>query len=169
MPNPNPNPNRARRSADELLMAVVPPAAAPAAALAVAAAPAVAAPAAAPAAAAPAGIFGIMPVRATGLQQPQPMGNKRTATVVREDVSWQCVEVTDNTDSKNPRWRCRGCHNFYTGGATKVVDHVLGRSRSAKCVGNDADFLGIVDKVETERDETAGLRLSEAAVLRLMA
>ena len=116
-PKANPNPDRARRGGDTTLAVT---AAAPAAAPTPAPTPAprdmVAAPAAplvTPTAAAPATsskkVFGLMPVRATGLQQPQPTGGKRTASVVREDVAWQCVEITDEEDPKNPRWRCRGC------------------------------------------------------------
>jgi predicted transcriptional regulator len=101
-------------------------------------------------------MFGLMAVRSTGLQQTRVTGGKRAASVVREDVSWQCVEITDGEDPRNLRWRCRGCLTFHSGGATKVVDHLLGRSRSAKCTGTDAAFLALVDKVrmsETKKEQ----------------
>jgi predicted transcriptional regulator len=146
----NPNPDRARRSGDTTVaVATEAPAPAPhetTPAGVVVPSPAAAAPARAP------GAFGLMPMRSTGLQQPQ-VGGKRTASVVREDIGWQCVEITDNADSKNPRWKCRGCQNFYSGGVTKVIDHVLGRNRSTKCTGTDADFLALADKVK--RSEAA--------------
>ena len=145
MPQTNPNPDRASRSA------AAPAATAPAAAIVTfvsAAAPAAiiaAAPAAAPAtialapapaaalarAPAPAAVFGIMPVRATGLQQPQNE-RKRTASVVRDDPAWKCVEITDETDAHQLRWRCLGCGKFLSGGATRVADHVLGRDPDNK-------------------------------------
>ena len=70
------------------------------------------------------GVFGIMPVRATGLQQPQSSDHKRTASVFREDPAWQCVEIKDETDSHQPRWQCVGCKAFLTGGATRIADHL---------------------------------------------
>eukprot|EP00966_Prymnesium_polylepis_P282693 6532030-Prymnesium_polylepis.1 len=106
-----------------------------------------------------------MAVRSTGLQQTQPTGGKRAASVVREDVSWQCVEITDEEDPKNPRWRCRGCLNFYSGGATKVTDHLLGRNRSAKCTGTDAAFLALVDKVKVNESKKEQKKNHKQAVV----
>ena len=112
-------------------------------------------------------VFGLMAVRATGLQQTQSTGSKLAASVVREDPAWNCVEITDEEDVKNPRWRCRGCLNFYTGGATRVFDHVLGRGRSSKCAGTDAAFLALVDKVkvnERKKEQKKSQKHAVAAV-----
>lgn len=166
-PVANPNPDRARRAdapatpaapeptrVEDLPRAVAPtttitlaPAQAPAAAAHALTTPR-------PSPAAPTGVFGIMPIRATGLQQSsQSAERKRTASVVRDDPAWQCVEITDETDAHSPRWKCLGCGAFRSGGATRIVDHVLGRKGSAKCSGTDETFLSNVEKVK--KNETA--------------
>ena len=71
------------------------------------------------------GVFGIMPARTTGLQQLQSSDRKRTACVLRADPAWQCVEIKDETNPHQPRWQCLGCKAVLTGGATKIVDHLL--------------------------------------------
>ena len=126
----NPNPDRARRAAapapaaDGPTQAVAPTTAViPAPAPAAAATPRVAATAT--------GVFGIMPARATGLQQTQVSERKRTVDARHDDPAWQCVEITEDTN--NPRWRCLGCGEGRSGSATKVVDHLLGRNRTAAC------------------------------------
>ena len=73
--------------------------------------------------------------------------------MVRDDPAWQCVEITDETDAHSPRWKCLGCGAFRSGGATRIVDHVLGRKGSAKCSGTDETFLSNVEKVK--KNETA--------------
>lgn len=167
----NPNPDRARRGGDTTLaVAAAAPTPAPcgtALAAASAATLTVVTPTAAAAAPAPSpgNIFGLMAVRATGLQQVQPTGGKRAASVVREDTAWKCVEITDEEDVKNPRWRCRGCLTFHTGGATRVVDHVLGRNRSTKCTGTDAAFLTLVDKVRVSESKKEQRKAHKTAVI----
>ena len=163
-PVANPNPGRARRSdsATEaaLATAVVATVQAeavedPAAALALAPAAAVAAP--------PrpgAGVFGLMPARQTGLMMQQAPERKRSATPQRDDPAWKCVTILDDANKLQPRWQCLGCGAQRTGGATKISDHLLGRSGSSQCVGSsDVSFI---NAVATLRDSEAGKAAKKA-------
>ena len=155
MPPANPNPDRARRAtgseADVPPTAPVPrpaPAQAPAPAPVEAAQSAIlpgttaVAPAAAPAGAARTatggGIFGLMPVRATGLTE-SSAARKRTAAAVRDDPAWICVKIVDEEDIKAPRWQCLGCHEYKTGTATRVQQHLLGDGGMKACSQAHAD------------------------------
>ena len=109
----NPNPDRARRGAvtpaaeekqDPVPQELMPiaPAAAPTTTIT---SPEPAAPAAAPRQLAPiAPIFGHAAVRQTGLEQSNT-ARKRHAIVQRNEPCWLCVEITDEEDAHQPRWR----------------------------------------------------------------
>ena len=134
----NPNPDRARRAAAPSAAIVVRNAASDsdeeaivAAQIVAGGAPvaAVAVRAAAPQALAP--IFGHAAVRATGLEQSSTL-RKRTSSVQRTEPCWECVSITDEEDAHQPRWRCSGCGEFKSGGATRVTNHLLGEGGSKK-------------------------------------
>lgn len=78
------------------------------------------------------------------------MNRKRTAEAVREDAAWKCARITDDTDSKAPRWQCLGCGAFKTGTATRVVQHLMGTNQSRKCPQDQADeaFKECVEEVK---------------------
>ena len=62
---------------------------------------------------------------------------------------WECVQITDEEDASNPRWKCNGCGEFKSGGATRVANHLLGEGGSKKCslVLADDAFRAQVEKV----------------------
>ena len=172
-PASNPNPDRARRAhapapsapaptRDEGLPEAVAPTTtvtAPAPAPAAAAANAVAVPRPSPAA--PTGIFGIMPVRATGLQQRQVVERKRTASVVRDGQiqTAQKARMQHKTADK-----LVFCHEaMYL--QLRMQD--AGWTADVERWESDTDSDASAD--EAEADETAGDSLSEAQLLRLMA
>jgi hypothetical protein len=168
-PVANPNPDRARRASAELVAAapavadqgiVTTTAPAPAPALpvipAVASSPALRTPGAAT------GVFGIMPVRETGLARQQQTERKRTLTPQRDDPAWKCVTIIEEADQ--PRWQCGGCGAHRSGGATKIADHVLGIRGSAKCTGTDAAFLQIVDQVRASEGKKSEKKSQKSAV-----
>ena len=115
------------------------------------------------------GVFGIMPVRATGLQQPQSSDRKRPASVVRDDPAWRCVEIKDETDSHQPRWQCVGCKAVHTGGAARIADHLLGRRRYARCIGTNDAFLAKVDEVRKNEAAKEKKKARKSAVIAVNA
>ena len=115
------------------------------------------------------GVFGIMPVRATGLQQPQSSDRKRPASVVRDDPAWRCVEIKDETDSHQPRWQCVGCKAVLTGGAARIADHLLGRRRYARCIGTNDAFLAKVDEVRKNEAAKEKKKARKSAVIAVNA
>jgi len=153
----NPNPDRARRGAGAgapaaaavvtTLQTASP--AAPSAGATATVVPAVRVPPPAAATAQLAPVFGHAAVRATGLEQ-SSASRKRHAVVQRVEVCWSCVEITDEEDAHQPRWRCLGCGEFKSGGANRISSHLLGANGSKKCSGalGDEAFKANLQKVK---------------------
>ena len=101
-------------------------------------------------------MFGHSAVRATGLEQSSVV-RKRHAIVQRVEICWQCVEITNEEDAQQPRWRCLGCGEFKSGGATKISNHLLGEGGSKKCSQSLADdaFKALLVKVKAVAAEKA--------------
>uniref|UniRef100_A0A7S3W0L0 BED-type domain-containing protein n=1 Tax=Strombidinopsis acuminata TaxID=141414 RepID=A0A7S3W0L0_9SPIT len=120
-------------------------------------------------------LFGFLPTRPTGLSQPLLQGRKRSAAAKRTHPAWDCVVLIDEDDMSNPQWKCLGCGVSRRGGATRVVDHVLGRNMSAQCPSTDPPFLALVDKVrrsegtknEKKKQKEAVRQVDEAAAAPL--
>ena len=171
-PVENPNPDRARRTAALPMTAVVPvvpitqPIVTQPAAVGGALAAAPAAPTAVATQPATGGIFGIMPVRATGLMQSSMP--KRHADIARGDPAWKCVEIIDETDPKQPRWKCLGCGQHKSGGATRITNHLLGQSGSAACsrtIGGEAfnQAAAAVEKAQVAKEQQKSRKLAIAS------
>ena len=108
-----------------------------------------------------------MPVRATGLMQRQHEPRKRRADAVREDPAGQCVVVIDDANAHQPRWRCMGCAVERTGGATRIVDILLGRKQTAICSGSDPSFLALLVKVRESEAQKKNKNQRNAAVAQV--
>lgn len=109
-------------------------------------------------------VFGIMPSRATGLVQPYVAERKRTVDARHEDPAWLCVQILE--DTANPRWRCLGCGMNRSGGATKVIDHLLGLNRSLICnysIGDEA-FKSNLEKVKKSQGNKEQKKAQKVAV-----
>ena len=105
-----------------------------------------------------------MPSRASGLLQPYVAERKRTVDARHEDPAWLCVQILE--DTANPRWRCLGCGMNRSGGATKVVDHLLGLNRSLICnyaIGDEA-FKSNLEKVKKSQGNKEQKKAQKDAV-----
>ena len=91
---------------------------------------------------------------------------KRSAAPQRDDPAWKCVTILDDTNKLQPRWQCLGCGAQRTGGATKIADHLLGRSGSSQCVGSsEAAFNTAVATLRDSEAEKASKKAQKQAVV----
>eukprot|EP00967_Tisochrysis_lutea_P021132 scaffold24003_cov27-Tisochrysis_lutea.AAC.1 len=61
--------------------------------------------------------------------QPQA-GRKRQQDAVRADPAWACVEIIDDSNAHQPRWRCGGCGVERTGGISVISLEMQGGNPS---------------------------------------
>lgn len=104
-------------------------------------------------------------VRETGLLQPQGP-RKRTADPVRDHPAWKCVDIIGNLDAAQPQVKCKGCGSMFSGGATRVADHLFGAKGMRTCSESmaDADFRAAKLKVQEKLASNDAKRKQKLAV-----
>lgn len=90
---------------------------------------------------------------------------KRTATPVRDGPAWATVNIVGMEHSQTPHLQCKNCGKAFSGGNTRIVEHILGIKNSvAPCKATTDEFLELKKKLQEKEahKEDKRMKLSKA-------